>query len=574
MSGTKRGPPWFSAAPPPSGGNPFLSDDALPPPPPAVRVALTESVQPASGGAGAWASAAPPPFVFDEDSAAADRRRSTPRDVGLTLPQLGSEAERLRALLHREKEVQRREDAVRCLQNAAAAAASKGRAHARKAPRVHRRGGDSLRDASASLSTPSAAWQVARRELAVAHELRLARRNNFPSCYPLAFHDIDADIPPPNQRMVRVAYAAWLLAATGYTWNWLVILLAFVAVRATACVHGRSHRRRRCDARWHAATPQGRHSSISDFFLATTVGAVGLPSSWMFWYKGIYNAAQTHAGLVAYTRFALHMIPHLLLCIWIVVALPRIGAFAAGAVKMVALFGDRNAFSAVLGIFCVVNIALWSLSFFLSLGVLARRRAAAAAACVSRALQLPTPPASSPGACCVPRAADGAGQVPRGRRLCGGETAARRGDNVAAGGVTRARTSRLASTPVQAAAHLRQRQPHLRQHLLRVPAPRHVHPVVRVAAPHRDVVVAVAPEALRQLNHAAVLRQPERVRERRAVRAHQQVRLSNLAELLERHQRAAATTPRAARPRQPTQRRARRSARVRAARARNLPTGP
>ena len=41
------------------------------------------------------------------------------------------------------------------------------------------------------------------------------------------YHSIEDEVPAPNQRMVRVGYVSWVLAATGYCLNFLTLSIAF-----------------------------------------------------------------------------------------------------------------------------------------------------------------------------------------------------------------------------------------------------------------------------------------------------------------------------------------------------------
>lgn len=57
---------------------------------------------------------------------------------------------------------------------------------------------------------------------------------------------------------VRVAYVAWIMAASAYALNWLAITIALFSLHRTGV-------------------------SMSDWFFATMVGSIGLPASWRFW---------------------------------------------------------------------------------------------------------------------------------------------------------------------------------------------------------------------------------------------------------------------------------------------------
>ena len=52
-----------------------------------------------------------------------------------------------------------------------------------------------------------------------------SRSKNFPSCFPLLRHDLD-DFAPSNRPLMRAAHYAWLLTASAYVWNALVMTAA------------------------------------------------------------------------------------------------------------------------------------------------------------------------------------------------------------------------------------------------------------------------------------------------------------------------------------------------------------
>ena len=55
----------------------------------------------------------------------------------------------------------------------------------------------------------------------------IERRPNWPSCRPVLYHDIRAEIAEENRAMVQTAYMTWLGTAFGYSLNAVVMTLIF-----------------------------------------------------------------------------------------------------------------------------------------------------------------------------------------------------------------------------------------------------------------------------------------------------------------------------------------------------------
>jgi len=187
---------------------------------------------------------------------------------------------------------------------------------------------------------------VATQENLVREALRGLKRHNWPRFMPLLYHSIEDDIPEANKRTVKMAYLAWILAATGYAFNWLTLTVAYFA--------------------------NAHKTSLSDWFIATLVGCIGLPASFVTWYMALYKAAQTEGGLIAYGRFFVHMSIHILLCLWMVLSLPKVGQFSAGIIRLLDWLAARGGsrINVTCAFFAVANIGLWSLCGLLSIAVL------------------------------------------------------------------------------------------------------------------------------------------------------------------------------------------------------------
>lgn len=178
--------------------------------------------------------------------------------------------------------------------------------------------------------------------------LRTLRPHNWPSIFPITYHNIAEEIQVGQQRMVYKAYHAWAFAATGYVFNLLVLTISFLG--------------------------GGASTTVSNWFIALLVAGVGIPASWQGWYRSLYAAAQTEAGLLAYSRFFFHFSFHLLWCLWMLLALPRVGRFTAGLFRVLEYFSATNRahmrLNRALGVLSLVNMGLWTCTFILSLHTL------------------------------------------------------------------------------------------------------------------------------------------------------------------------------------------------------------
>ena len=195
-----------------------------------------------------------------------------------------------------------------------------------------------------SLSLDAREARVAAREAEVRQGMRLIRPHNWPRCFPILYHNISEEIQMGNQRMVSKGYHAWCIAAAAYAFNLLVLTVSLLG--------------------------GGAATTVGSWFMALIVAGAGIPFSWMFWYRGLYTAAQTDNSLFAYSRFFLHMSIHLLWCLWMLLALPRVGRFSAGLFRVLDYFsatsGAHLRLNRALGVLSLINMALWATTLLLS----------------------------------------------------------------------------------------------------------------------------------------------------------------------------------------------------------------
>ena len=172
--------------------------------------------------------------------------------------------------------------------------------------------GDAMSQAEASASARER--DLERREARIRQqeellESQMARlkRKNWPPFKPILYHDINAEIPPINRSMVRVAYVAWLLTATGYVTNWFLLTLMFFGASG---------------------------AGFSDWFFASVFMLSGVPLSFWAWYLGLYAVSQNvdRPGFfltAAYARFFINFGFHLLMAAWMIMGLPVVGTGCA-----------------------------------------------------------------------------------------------------------------------------------------------------------------------------------------------------------------------------------------------------
>jgi len=156
-----------------------------------------------------------------------------------------------------------------------------------------------------------------------------AGAKNFPKCWPLVYHDIDAEVPAHMQRTIRWTFWSYLLFCTTLIWNFFAIVVS-LGVDADFLV---------------------------PMFLALFYMVVGVPAAWVLWYQRIYNASRNDRA-ITYMWFFMLYIVHIGFCIWGTIAPPwGVGgdrAFA-GAVRLSKMF-DEGVFY---GVVYLIGFVLW-----------------------------------------------------------------------------------------------------------------------------------------------------------------------------------------------------------------------
>ncbi|KVH95133.1 SCAMP-like protein, partial [Cynara cardunculus var. scolymus] len=208
---------------------------------------------------------------------------------------------------------------------------------------------------------------IKRREEAVAGAGIPTDDRNWPPFFPIIHHDITNEIPVHAQKLQYLAFASWL---------GIVLCLTFNVVAVTVC--------------WI------KGGGVKIFFLATIYALLGIPLSYVLWYRPLYRAMRTDSAfkfgwffmfyLVSYANEQSHMwvvafftIPitigihfilqlHLGFCIFAAIAPPIVfhGKSLTGILAAVDVFSDHI----LVGIFYLVGFGLFCLESLLSFWVL------------------------------------------------------------------------------------------------------------------------------------------------------------------------------------------------------------
>eukprot|EP00887_Chlorella_sp_A99_P005193 scaffold1.g5193.t1 len=160
----------------------------------------------------------------------------------------------------------------------------------------------------------------------------------------LVHHDIAGEAPPQRQGLVRFGYASWIVVATGYLFNWLLVTIMF----------GTGEKK------------------VSLWLFASIVAGAGLPLFFLCWYRSLYKGAISDAG-GTWFAFFFHMAANIVWCWWMFVGvMPTIGGYSAGLFTMLQQFGRGGGKGVAFGVLSIANMALWAAGGLLSMAVLGR----------------------------------------------------------------------------------------------------------------------------------------------------------------------------------------------------------
>jgi hypothetical protein len=166
---------------------------------------------------------------------------------------------------------------------------------------------------------------------------------NWPPCAPLIRHSIAEGVVPWHRSAVRFAYLVELLEIAAFVFNCIVLLAALIA---------------------------GVGPGLSWWLISLVAVCLGVPGSWLLWYKQLWSAANSNGSTYAYARELILILLNIAYCVWSVIAAKGLGDFSAGIFPLIAHFGTNTPKGTAFGILYIINVALWGVVGFASWVVL------------------------------------------------------------------------------------------------------------------------------------------------------------------------------------------------------------
>jgi len=170
-------------------------------------------------------------------------------------------------------------------------------------------------------------------------EIKLGGKDNWPSrCYPITYHDINKEIPEGRRSLVRKLYALVIFTWICLIWNWIIMMSV-----------------------WFAG---GDVSASSEAIWSSLYMVMGIPLSWMWWYRGVYFGCRD-SSTKSWLGFFSGFIAHFALAILIAFGVPSCAG--SGFLWMIKLF---TASYQVLGVLSIISTVFWGLNCLSSLYLL------------------------------------------------------------------------------------------------------------------------------------------------------------------------------------------------------------
>ncbi|XP_022965309.1 secretory carrier-associated membrane protein 4-like [Cucurbita maxima] len=180
--------------------------------------------------------------------------------------------------------------------------------------------------------------EIKKREEAVSRAGVPTDDRNWPPFFPIIHHDIANEIPVHAQKLQYLAFASWL---------GIGLCLVFNVIAITVC--------------WI------RGGGVTIFLLAVIYAILGIPLSYVLWYRPLYRAMRTDSALNFGWFFMFYGI-HILFCVFAAIAPPVVfhGQSLTGILAAIDVFSQH----VLVGIFYLIGFAFFCLESLLSLWVL------------------------------------------------------------------------------------------------------------------------------------------------------------------------------------------------------------
>ncbi|KAF8651793.1 hypothetical protein HU200_063313 [Digitaria exilis] len=161
---------------------------------------------------------------------------------------------------------------------------------------------------------------------------------NWPPFFPLIHHDIANEIPANVQKLQYLAFASWLGIVLCLSWNFIAVIVCWI-----------------------------KEGDSKLFFLATIYALLGVPLSYLIWYRPLYRAMRTNSAF-SFGWFFLCYLIHIGFCIIAAIAPPIVfhGKSLTGILAAIDTFSEHI----IIGIFYFVGFGLFCLETLLSIAVL------------------------------------------------------------------------------------------------------------------------------------------------------------------------------------------------------------
>lgn len=160
--------------------------------------------------------------------------------------------------------------------------------------------------------------------------------NNWPStCYPIAYHNIAAEIPASHRSFMRQMYGLCL-------WTWLCLMFNWFAIIVVVLVP--------------SDVPSTDAPKSNEAFFSSAYLVLGVIGSWKLWYRAIYNAAKRSSSS-RWMFFFVNFFMHTVFSIIMAVGIP--GTAGVGLWFVIEMISEKYKTATIMG---VVGLCMWTVN--------------------------------------------------------------------------------------------------------------------------------------------------------------------------------------------------------------------